>query len=158
MVLYASNCGQQNYTMSGVLELIQTRNNQISFKKNSERVLVVVYKTSTNHFAVIYPIWGLDCSRKPICKINLLSTKIDKSVTNPDKEFSIVSTRESVSFEFRIPEKCLKDNYTSDDWIQALSNNNEKSSFLKPSTSIYKSRQIRLNLSVLNEESNEEND
>jgi len=157
MVLYSESCGQQNETFSGVLELLSAENNYIKSQKRAEKVLVAVYKTTTNHFAVIYPFWGLDCSRKPIFKINLNSTKVQKSALNPDREFSIVSSREGVSFLFRtIDFKSLKANHTSNDWIQALSNPKEMSAFLKPTT-IYKTKQIPLNLSVLNED-NEEND
>jgi len=158
MVLYSPT--QQNYTFSGVLELIRTRNIKIkNTGKKSERVLVVVHKTSTNHFAVIYPIWGLDSSRKPICTINLLSTKVEKCSHSADREFSVVSTQEGVSFSFRTPDKTSKDVYSSDDWIEALSNSNTNQSlFLKSSTTVPKRRQMPLNLSVLDEEVNEEND
>lgn len=160
MVLYLPTCGQQNLTFSGVLVLIRTKNIQLkNLSKKAERVLVVVHKTSTNHFAVIYPIWGLECSKKPIFTINLLSTKVEKSSVNPNTEFSVVSSREGVSFLFQIPDKCNK-NYTIDDWVEALTNSNESSTFLKMSSpSLHKSRQTKLNLSVLNEEEvNEEND
>ena len=158
MVLYSPTCGHPNYAFSGTLELVRTRNIQIkNTVKKSEKVLVAVYKTSTNHFAVIYPLWGLDCSRKPICKINLLSTKVEKSPLNPDREFSVVSTNEGVQLWFRVSDKCKKDNYTSDDWVEALSNDSQDSgSFLKPFSSIHRNKQIQLNLSVLNED--EEND
>jgi len=77
---------------------------------------------------------------------------------NPDREFSIVSRGEGVSFLFRTMDyidKLLKEKHSSDDWIEALSTTNEISAFLKPN---YKSkRNPTLNLSVLNED-NEEND
>ncbi len=157
MFLYSSACGQENQTFSGVLEFINSENNTKSRKKN-EKVLVVVYKTTANHFAVIYPFWGLECSRKPIFSINLNSSKVEKSALNPEKEFSIVSSREGVSFLFRTIDLIgkSKEKYTSNDWIEALSNTNKNSAFLK-STANYKSKQIQLNLSVLNED-NEEND
>ena len=159
MVLYSPTCGQQNFTFSGCLELIRTRNLHLkNLTKKAERVLVVVHKTSSNHFAVIYPIWGLECSKKPICTINLLSTKVEKSSVNPDNEFSVMSTIEGVSFLFRINETSNKNKYTTDDWVEALTNSNETSFLKSSSMTFHKSKQIQLNLSVLSEEVNEEND
>ncbi|CAG2108705.1 unnamed protein product [Medioppia subpectinata] len=94
MVLYSNTRVEQNHKFKGVLELIPNRNNPINFVNKVEKVLVMVYKTTANHFAVIYPQWGLDCSRTPICKINLLSTKVEKSADSPDRQFCIASTRE----------------------------------------------------------------
>lgn len=102
-------CGDESITMSGILEVVS--------HKGNPRVLVVVHRTTTEHFAVIYPIRLVACARKALSTINLKSSvakKVDQNLIHirPRKDI------DGVSITLRVIDPT---NRTCDDWIRELS-------------------------------------
>lgn len=117
--------------ISGALELVSVLGVTTKLIK-PQKVLMVVYKTSNKHFAILYPWWGLSSARKVLANINLLTSEVRKSSHRAD-EFSIKSSNcdeRCQQFTFR----CLagkngnsyKNNndinvqLTTDSWLAAL--------------------------------------
>lgn len=120
---------------SGVLDLVSfdSRHNSlksikadVSSDPNHQKVVVVVYKTSSEHFAVVYPHWGLISAKRPFCIINLKRAKVERSPKDPEHQFSLLSYRDSdlsmhLCFTEDINDETTDDNFhTIESWINAL--------------------------------------
>lgn len=134
--------------MSGVLELVSLNNGGSSHQQQqqqqpgvrssspipetpkNQKVIVVIHKTASKHFAVLYPFWGLVSAKRPICSINLKTTMVEKSRRDPEHEFRIVPARdfEGTSLTFRITESGgskMSEGQSIDSWINALRSSQE---------------------------------
>ena len=121
---------------SGVLDLVSFDSRMTSIKSNiksdvqtdsnRQKVVVVVYKTSSEHFAVVYPHWGLISAKRPFCIINLKRAKVERSIKDPEHQFSLLSYRDSdLSMHLCFTEDLDDDNsetnfHTIESWINAL--------------------------------------
>lgn len=111
---------------------------------NSRKCFVVVHKTTTKHFAVLYSFWSLECLKTPLFCINLKSTKVKISTYN--NELIISPNYEGAPIRFRICDQsdCI------DSWFNAFSNGCDTK--IVRQTSLKKSFQRQNSLSVLDEE------
>lgn len=160
---------------SGVLELVsfnsslnskytslkssQTENSE---KSTNQKVVVVVYKTSLEHFAVVYPHWGLITAKRPFCIINLKRAKVNRIHKDSDNQFIITSYRDPnfltlvLSITEKLNEKTEGNNFQSiDSWINALQgelNDNDNSARHQWSWSSKRRVSKSSLLSVLNED------
>ena len=138
MMMYSSQLG---VIKSGVLDLVSFNSKLNSLKPKltsdafteangcHEKVVVVVYKTSSEHFAVVYPHWGLISAKRPFCIINLKRAKVERSDKDPEHEFSLLSYRDSdLLMHLCFNENMSNDRQMSDEnnfptvesWINAL--------------------------------------
>lgn len=64
-----------------------------------QKVVMVVYRTFNEHFAVLYPFWGVICAQRPMCKLNLRSAIVESWSSSAEKglreEFRITTLRDS---------------------------------------------------------------
>lgn len=100
--------GDESIIVSGHLEVLSY--------KGHPRVQLVVHRTTTEHFAIFYPISLTACNMKPLATINLktcLVKKIDSDVfyIRPRKDI------DGVSITLRVPKSSSVD---CDDWLSAL--------------------------------------
>ena len=121
---------------SGVLDLVSfdsrlssiksTLKSDVQTNANRQKVVVVVYKTSSEHFAVVYPHWGLISAKRPFCIINLKRAKVERSDKDPDHQFSLLSYRDSdlsmhLCFTEDLDDERSETNFhTIESWINAL--------------------------------------
>jgi hypothetical protein len=158
---------------SGVLEMVSFDSKFTSksiptesFQKTNQRkVLVVVYKTSLEHFAIVYPHWGLITAKRPFCIINLKRARVERSHRDPDHEFSVQSYRDASFLSLvlctteKLNEKSEGNNFQSiDSWINALQGEfNDSDNKTRHQWSWSSKRRVSKSslLSVLNEDSEE---
>lgn len=107
----------ESILISGVLETVNKKN-----PKMSHKLFVVVHQTTTEHFAVLYPLRLLACARKAIATINLKSSSVSKAENNllvirPRKDF------DGVSLMLRVVDAISTDEQEelTKDWIRCLS-------------------------------------
>lgn len=120
---------------SGVLQVVSftskfasTQRKRNNFQEIShQKVVVVVHKTSSEHFAVLYPYWGMISAKRPVCSVNLKKAKVERSNKNPDHEFRISSNRDAgiLSMVFctteEMPEESGNNNLrVIESWMTAL--------------------------------------
>lgn len=111
--------------MSGVLEVIGASSFTSSPRKTvpsssnlSQRVFVRVYRTSSEHFAVVYPVRAIITACRPLLSLNLKSCTVKPL---PGKEFRISPRScEGVSVTFKGIEGTTSDVQISD-WLRAFS-------------------------------------
>lgn len=172
MIMYSSELG---VIKSGVLDLVSFNSKLNSLKSgtasdvmpetNHQKVVVVVYKTSSEHFAVVYPHWGLISAKRPFCIINLKRAKVERSDKDPEHEFSLLSYRDSdllmhLCFNENVSNHRSDDNLPAiESWISALQT--EVSEYENCTAGQWKwSAKRRVSksslLSVLNEDDSEE--
>jgi len=163
---------------SGVLELVSFNssfNSKYTSLKSSQtesipkashqKVVVVVYKTSLEHFAVVYPHWGLITAKRPFCIVNLKKAKVEPTHKDPDHEFSIISYRDANFLSLvlctseKLNEKSEGNNFQPiESWINALQgefNDNDNTTPHQWSSSSKRRVSKSSLLSVLNEDSEE---
>jgi len=131
----AMHSSELGVVKSGVLQMVSFDAKYASLKSQREslpktthpKVVVVVYKTSLEHFAIVYPHWGLITAKRPFCVVNLKRAKIERSNRDPDHEFSIQSNRDANSLSLvlctteKLNEKSGDNNFQSiESWINAL--------------------------------------
>lgn len=113
--------------MSGVLEVIGASSFTSSPRKTvpssssnslSQRVFVRVYRTSSEHFAVLYPVRAIITACRPLASLNLKSCSVKPL---PGKEF-LISPRscEGMAVTFKGIEGTTSDVQISD-WLKAFS-------------------------------------
>lgn len=101
---------------SGVLEVVSS--SQMSTAR--QRVFARIYKTCSEHFAVLFPIRGLTSACKPLASLNLKSCSVEPS-DETGREFRVIPRpSEALSLTFSVPESgAEKDSVHS--WIAAFS-------------------------------------
>ncbi|RWS31140.1 hypothetical protein B4U80_05923 [Leptotrombidium deliense] len=105
---------------TGVLEVVRQKQPQ-----SAQKVLVVIHRTATEHFAVLYPLRLLPCARTALATINLKSSLIKRCDENllriqPRKDI------DGISLTLRVPERDLISK-----WLTAFSSLNVSNKVLE---------------------------
>lgn len=86
---------------SGVLDVLRPYDTSGKSAPSVQRVFVRVYRTTHEHFAVLYPLRALVTACKPLTSINLRSCALDQS--SPDEFRVSPRSLDGVSLSFRCP-------------------------------------------------------